>query len=100
MDDICERLERGAGFLKQCGFAYGHEQRAMRDAKATIESLRDKLAEANLTLVAFAAPTMVQYAKDCGLPKNSLHPNHYDILAKAGARMDSFTRAEIERTTT
>ncbi len=45
MDDICERLERGAGFLKQCGFAYSHEQRAMRDAKATIESLRAELAE-------------------------------------------------------
>lgn len=73
---------------------------ALPDLLATIESLRAELAEANLTLVAFAAPTMVQYAKDCGLPKNSLHPNHYDILAKAGARMDSFTRAEIERTTT
>lgn len=30
-----------------------------------------------------------------GLPDGHLHPTHYDILARAGVRMDRFTRAEV-----
>lgn len=42
-------------------------------------------------LVAFAAIWAVQYQKDYAL--DGLHPRHYDLLLKHGARMDSFKRA-------
>lgn len=42
-------------------------------------------------LVGFVAIWAVQYQNDYGL--NGLHPIHYDLLKKYGARMDSFTRA-------
>jgi hypothetical protein len=42
-------------------------------------------------LVAFAAIWAVQYQKDYGL--DGLHPTHYDLLLKHGARMDSFSKA-------
>lgn len=42
-------------------------------------------------LVAFVAIWAVQYEKDHGL--DGLHPTHYDLLKKYGARMDSFRRA-------
>ena len=42
-------------------------------------------------LVGFLAIWAVQYQKDYGL--DGLHPGHYDLMKKYGARMDSFTRA-------
>lgn len=45
-------------------------------------------------VIAFGAPWAVSYAQQYHLPGNSLHPDHYDILARCGARMDSFTRGE------
>jgi hypothetical protein len=42
-------------------------------------------------LVAFLAIWAVQYQKDCDL--DGLHPTHYDLMVKQGARMDSFKRA-------
>jgi len=54
---------------------------------AEIESLRSDV-------IAFCAPWAATYARDCGLPEGHLHPAHYDILARAGARMDAFTRGE------
>jgi len=45
------------------------------------------------SVIAFLAPHAVQYAKDHGL--DGLHPAHYDLLKKCGARMDDCKRAEI-----
>ena len=45
-------------------------------------------------LVPFLAIHAVRYAEDHGL--DGLHPAHYDLLVKYGARMDSFKRAEID----
>ena len=42
-------------------------------------------------LVPFLAVWAVKYQEDYRL--NGLHPTHYDLLKKYGARMDSFTRA-------
>lgn len=42
-------------------------------------------------LVAFVALWAVKYQEDCGL--NGLHPIHYDLMEKYGARMVSFVRA-------
>ena len=37
-----------------------------------------------------------QWAGDFGLPDGHLHPVHFDILKRCGARMDDFVRAEID----
>lgn len=42
-------------------------------------------------LIGFLAIWAVQFAKDYGL--NGLHPTHYDLMVKHGARMDDFKRA-------
>lgn len=42
-------------------------------------------------LVGFLAIWAIQYQKDYGL--NGLHPTHYDLMKKHGARMASFSRA-------
>lgn len=42
-------------------------------------------------LVPFLAVHADRYQRDYGL--NGLHPVHYDLMEKHGARMDSFTRA-------
>lgn len=60
-----------------------------------VNKLAAELADANETIIAFSAPWAVTYARDYGLPDGHLHPTHYDILAKAGGRMDDFTRAAL-----
>lgn len=42
-------------------------------------------------LLPFVAVWAVQFQKDCGL--NGLHPHHYDLMVKYGARMVDFKRA-------
>ena len=42
-------------------------------------------------LVPFLAMWATQYQRDYGL--NGLHPTHYDLMVKYGARMDDFRRA-------
>ena len=46
-------------------------------------------------VIAFCGPWAATYARDLGLPSGHLHPTHYDILERAGARMDDFTRASV-----
>ena len=54
-----------------------------------------ELDELRSCVVAFGAPSMVQWARDSGLPEGHLHPEHYDLLERCGARMVDFTRGEI-----
>jgi len=56
------------------------------------ERLREEIADLKSSVIAFGAPWAGQYARDFGFPPNHLHATHYDILEKAGARMDSFVR--------
>lgn len=42
-------------------------------------------------LIPFLAMWATQYQRDYRL--NGLHPIHYDLMVKYGARMDDFTRA-------
>ena len=56
-------------------------------AQAEIDDLKT-------SVIAFCGPYAAEYARNHGLPRNHLHPTHYDILAKAGARMDDFVRGE------
>lgn len=67
-----------------------------RSAEVRAEKAEAALEDANASVIAFCAPVAVQYARGMGLPEGHLHPTHYDILEKAGARMDSFTRAAQE----
>lgn len=75
---------------------WGHHLQAayLRNGADEIERLRAEITGLRASLVAFAGPWAVRYAKDQGMPDGHLHPIHYDILAKAGARMDDFTRGE------
>jgi hypothetical protein len=68
----------------------------LRALAAENAALRAELADANHTIVAYVAIRAVHHAEDLGLPKGHLAPHHYDILQKAGARMDSFTRAALD----
>ncbi len=67
--------------------------------RPAVQSLEAELAEVRSTVVAFAAPWAVNYAKDMDLAPGELHPAHYDILEKCGARMDSFRRAILRPVT-
>ena len=62
---------------------------------AEIERLRAEIADLKISVIAFGGPAMAEWARDFKLPPGHLHPVHYDILEAAGARMDSFTRAEL-----
>ena len=79
---------------------------ALRDTVSGLADLADAQAQENARLraenadlktsvVAFGAVHAVTYAKQWGLPDGHLHPHHYDILEKAGARMVDFTRAAL-----
>jgi hypothetical protein len=57
------------------------------------EDERDaEIRDLKMSVVAFAAPSMVQWARDMDLPDNHLHPEHYDLLKRCGARMVDFKR--------
>lgn len=78
---------------------------ALKDAEAEVSRLtaerekdREALDEANARVIAFGALAAIKYAHEAGFPDDHLHPAHYDALAKAGARMDDFTRARLEDT--
>ena len=53
-----------------------------------------EIADLKQTVIAFAGPWAVQYAEQCGLPRDHIHAHHYDILKRCGARMVDFIRAE------
>lgn len=53
-----------------------------------------EIADLRLSVIAFGAPVMVEWAREAGYPKGHLYPSHYDILKRAGARMDDFVRHE------
>ncbi len=61
-----------------------------------IARLRAEIARLRQEVVAFGGLWAVQYAKDHGLAEGELHPAHYDILAKAGGRMDNYRPAALQ----
>ncbi len=60
------------------------------------ELLVAEIEELRACVIAFGAPWAVNYAADFGFPPGHLHPTHYDILARCGARMNDFVRGEIK----
>jgi hypothetical protein len=73
------------------------EPDALQSAQARIAELERENADLKQSVIAFCAPHAVRYAQDFGLPKDHLHPAHYDLLARCGARMNSFTRAALTK---
>jgi hypothetical protein len=67
---------------------------ALRAAHDEIERLRAENADLKMDVIAFAGPWAERWARERDLPKDHLLPEHYDLLLRCGARMDSFTRAE------
>jgi hypothetical protein len=67
-------------------------------AEVNGEDLTDparEIADLKQSVIAFAAPWAGRWAREHGLRDGHLHPTHYDLLARCGARMDDFVRAEI-----
>jgi len=67
-------------------------QALLTEAAACIREMVESLEDARTNVRAFAAPWAVTFARERGYPDGALHFAHYDILAKAGARMTDFTR--------
>lgn len=65
-----------------------------REAAVEIERLRAEVADLRVSVVAFCSIHAVEHAKAHGLPKNHIFARHWDILERAGARMDDFKRWE------
>ncbi len=66
-----------------------------QEAADALERRMDEVADLKMSVVAFGAIHAVNWAKDGGYPKGSLHPDHYDLLERCGARMVAFTRISL-----
>jgi len=60
-------------------------------AEAEVVRLRAENEDLKQSVIAFLGPWAVKYAETHAL--DGLHPTHYDILEKCGARMVDFKRA-------
>jgi hypothetical protein len=63
-------------------------------ASAIMKRAADEIEDLRESVVAFGGLWAVAYGCDAGWPSGHLHPTHYDILARAGARLDDFVRHE------
>jgi hypothetical protein len=87
---------------RQCTYPCSPEDRCecdgLRDrAAAWRDAQAAEIADLKTSVIAFGVLWGIKYAQANGLPCGHLHPEHYDILARAGARMDDFTRAEVAK---
>lgn len=99
-DELVQALrDKAAGKRTKLGDTWGDwicRQAADRiEALTRAQPLGGEVADLKQSVIAFAAPWAVQYAQDHGLPNNHLHPEHYDLLERCGARMVDFTRAAL-----
>jgi hypothetical protein len=94
---LVDRLRSPANWLRQ-DHGKGWKDTVNRydtapfEAAAEIERLQAENADLKMSVIAFCAPWAVSHAQASGLPDMHLHPTHYDILERSGARMDGFTR--------
>ena len=91
MTDIIDEL---------CDVGSFAEINVLSRARDEIERLRAENEDLKISVRAFGGPWAVSFAKNAGLPYGTMHPTHYDILAKAGARMDAFKRGDETPTPT
>jgi hypothetical protein len=90
LDTSDEAAEVLAARLAKRGQINGGE--LVREAAALIRALLAERTDLRVSVVAFGVPWAVTHARAHGLPPGQLVAGHYDILARAGARMDGFTR--------
>ena len=97
-----EVMEREREELRECldasrrfAIIHGKLQRkeATEAAEAQLSAFKAENADLKTSVIAFLAPWAVEYQADFGL--DGLHPTHYDILEKCGARMVDFDRASL-----
>ena len=73
--------------------------RAAHADRATLLRALDAMAEENAELkqcvIAFCGPHAARYGEELGLGKDTLHPQHYDLLERCGARLVDFKRGEL-----
>jgi hypothetical protein len=62
---------------------------------ARLAAMEAEIADLKVSVLAFAAPAAEAWARDHGLPKGHLHPLHFDLLQRCGARMHGFTRHDM-----
>jgi hypothetical protein len=94
--ECCQNHGGPGCYPPRCGECTRDLADTLRALAAENAALRAELADANHTIAAYVAIQAVRDAEAWGLPKDHLLPHHYDILQKAGARMDSFTRAALD----
>jgi hypothetical protein len=70
------------------------EEAQERD-EARISAFDAKNADLKETAIAFVAVWGAQWSKEHGLPDGHMAAHFYDMLAKWGARVEGFTRAEV-----
>lgn len=94
MTDYADLEQRIRNFADNCdaqgdGIEAGDFVRSIADALDALTRERDEL---RVSVIAFAAPHAARYAQEFGLPPGELHPMHYDILERCGARLADFRR--------
>lgn len=87
--ELVGRLEKYVGPVRDNEIQIASD---IREAAACIREMVESLEDARSNVRAFAAPWAVTFARERGYPDGALYFAHYDILAKAGARMTDFTR--------
>lgn len=65
-------------------------------ANADVQALVREIDDLRVSVIAFGGPWAVKYAEANKFPTKHLAPSHYDILKRAGARMDDFIRGSVE----
>jgi len=92
---LAERLEAEAGrssWPQNSSTTYALK-RDIRQTSIALRRAAEENAELKQDVIAFCAPWAVTYARDMGYPEGHLHPTHYDILERCGARLVDFRRA-------
>ncbi|WP_341020971.1 hypothetical protein [Brevundimonas diminuta] len=90
--ELVGRLEKVTAKPAGPGGIVRAKKRDLIEAAACIREMVESLEDARTNVRAFAAPWAVTFARERVYPDGALHFAHYDILAKAGARMTGFTR--------
>ena len=90
-EDVLMLLNEAISLGRRDGMC-GQHLDAMCSARDAIERLEAENADLKTSVIAFGTTWATDFARGLGWPRGHLHPTHYDMLEKAGARMDDFVR--------
>ncbi|MDX3926777.1 MAG: hypothetical protein QHC90_13360 [Shinella sp.] len=88
------RISCDVEFIPSVDILEGHISVALASHTSALAERDAEIADLKESVIALCGPWASAYAKERGLPEGHLHPTHFDLLEKCGARMDDFTRAE------